>query len=58
MNRFMSFISQVFAQKDLTHYPELYRKSSRNLNYTIALSNSAVFYDTSEAHRSIDWKSF
>ena len=58
MNRFMSYISTYFGQKDLSHYPELYKKSTRDLSYTIALSNSAVFYDTPEAPRSINWKVF
>ena len=57
MNRFMDYISQVFGPKDLSHYPELYTKTSRNLGYSIALSNSAVFYDIPETNRSIDWKS-
>jgi hypothetical protein len=57
MNRFMGYISQYFNQKDLSHYPELYTKTSRNLTYTIALSNSAVFHDSPEAPRSLNMKS-
>ena len=58
MNRFMDYISQQLGKKDLSHYPELYRKDAHNFTYTIALSNSAVFYDTQKVPRSPDWRSF
>jgi hypothetical protein len=31
MNRFMGYISQCFGQKDLSHYPELFRKNRHEL---------------------------
>lgn len=58
MNRIMDYISQQFGKKDLSHYPELYRKDARSFTYTIALSNNAVFYDTQKVPRSPDWRSF
>jgi hypothetical protein len=58
MNRFMGYISQCFGQKDLSHYPELFRKNRHEPTYTIALSNSVVFYDVPKVPRSLNWESF
>jgi hypothetical protein len=57
MNKIMNYFSQQFGKKDLTHYPELYVKSNRSLNYSIALSTSAVFYDDHSTPRTLDWHS-
>jgi hypothetical protein len=54
MNKIMNYFSQQFGAKNLSHYPELYVKTNRDLNYTIALSTSAVFYDDHTSQRTLD----
>jgi hypothetical protein len=57
MNRFMSYISSYF-QKDISHYPELYQKSPKNMNYTIDMAGGVLFHDTPDIPRPLNWRSF
>ena len=57
MNRFMSYFSNYF-QKDISHYPELYQKNRRNMDYTISMSGSVLYHEIPDIPRPLDWKSF
>jgi hypothetical protein len=58
MNNIMNRISQVWGQKSMSQYPELYLKKSygNNLSYQIAFAFSATIYDAPGKSNSINWK--
>ncbi len=55
MNRFVDIISQALGRKSVNEYPVLARRTqTQNLDYTISMATSAVFYDVGMNNRDID----
>jgi hypothetical protein len=55
MNRFVDIVSQALGRKSVNEYPVLPRRTeTKNLDYTISMATSAVFFDVSDNNRDID----
>lgn len=58
MNNMLVKISQLFGQKDISDYPELYHKNtSDTIENRINMANLSVFHDSTPQPRYINWKS-